>query len=58
MAAEAGGGAPWLAALGLGLLAPAAAETTITLWSHEADEAAKVAWAETAAKNFERRNPG
>ncbi|HYL81278.1 MAG TPA: ABC transporter substrate-binding protein [Candidatus Acidoferrum sp.] len=36
----------------------AAAETTITLWSHEADEAAKVAWAETAAQKFEQKNPG
>ena len=35
-----------------------AAETTITLWSHEADEAAKVAWAETAAQKFEQKNPG
>ena len=35
----------------------ARAETTITLWSHEADEAAKVAWAETAARNFEKKNP-
>ncbi len=35
----------------------ARAETTITLWSHEADEAAKVAWAETAARNFEGKNP-
>lgn len=35
-----------------------AGETTITLWSHEADEAAKVAWAETAVRNFEKKNPG
>jgi len=43
--------------LGIGT-AVRAADTTITLWSHEADEAAKVAWAETAARNFEKKNPG
>jgi multiple sugar transport system substrate-binding protein len=36
----------------------AAAETTITMWSHEADEPAKVAWREKAARNFEAKNPG
>jgi len=35
----------------------AAAETTITIWSHEADEPAKVAWREKAARNFEAKNP-
>ena len=44
--------------LGMGTAASWAAETTITLWSHEADEAAKVAWAETGARNFEKKNPG
>jgi len=44
--------------LALGWMSSATAETTLTLWSHEADEAAKVAWAETAAKKFEQANPG
>src|SRR5262249_53821540 len=39
--------------LALGTVLPAAAQTTITMWSHEADEPAKVAWREKAAKNFE-----
>ncbi|HWT79224.1 MAG TPA: extracellular solute-binding protein, partial [Candidatus Methylomirabilis sp.] len=38
--------------------AASAGETIITMWSHEADQAAKVAWRETAAQNFERKNPG
>ncbi|HZS32888.1 MAG TPA: extracellular solute-binding protein [Methylomirabilota bacterium] len=53
----------WLAtaflgtALALAGRAPAAAETTITIWSHEADEPAKVAWREKAARNFEAKHP-
>ena len=35
-----------------------AGETTLTMWSHEASEPAKVAWRETAARNFEKKNPG
>jgi multiple sugar transport system substrate-binding protein len=42
----------------LGTILPAAAQTTITMWSHEADEPAKVAWREKAAKNFEAKHPG
>ena len=49
--------APLVTVLGIGT-AVRAADTTITLWSHEADEAAKVAWAETAARSFEKKNPG
>ena len=56
-----GNGRWWrlVAAFGLvlGLVVPAAAETTITIWSHEADEPAKVAWREKAARNFEAKNP-
>lgn len=44
-----------LLAIGTAVLA---AETTITMWSHEADQVAKVAWRETAARNFESKNPG
>lgn len=48
-------------AIVLGLLAgraaTASAETTITLWSHGADEPSLVAWVETAAKNFEAKHP-
>jgi multiple sugar transport system substrate-binding protein len=35
-----------------------AGEITLTMWSHEASEPAKVAWRETAARNFEKKNPG
>jgi multiple sugar transport system substrate-binding protein len=42
----------------LGTVLPAAAQTTITMWSHEADEPAKVAWREKATKNFEAKHPG
>lgn len=35
-----------------------AGEITLTMWSHEASEPAKVAWRETAARNFEAKNPG
>src|SRR5258708_803695 len=46
-------------ALGLLLLgtADARAETTVTLWSHGADEPSMVAWVERAARNFEQKNP-
>jgi multiple sugar transport system substrate-binding protein len=45
------------AVLAVAIALPAAAETTITIWSHEADEPAKVAWREKAARNFEAKNP-
>ncbi len=35
-----------------------AEDVTITVWSHEADEPAKVAFRETAAKNLEQAHPG
>ena len=35
-----------------------AAETTLTVWSHEADEPAKVAFRELAARNLEKQHPG
>jgi len=35
-----------------------AGETTLTMWSHEASEPAKVAWREGAARTFEKKNPG
>ena len=38
--------------------ASARADTTITLWSHWADQTAKVAFVEEAAKRFEAKNPG
>ena len=45
--------------LAVGLVSAARAEdVTITVWSHEADEAAKVALREQAAKNFEKSHPG
>lgn len=46
-------------ALGLcGTATSARAETTITLWSHWADEPNKVNFVETAVKTFEKENPG
>jgi len=55
----------WLAvgalviALGISTSARVSAgEITLTMWSHEASEPAKVAWRETAARNFEAKNPG
>ncbi len=39
-------------------MAQAAAQTTITLWSHWADQTAKVSFVEEAAKRFEAKNPG
>src|SRR5262245_38523152 len=35
-----------------------AQDTTIEVWSHEADEPAKVAFREQAVKNFEKSHPG
>ena len=43
------------AVLAVAIALPAAAETAITIWSHEADEPAKVELREKAAKNFEGR---
>ena len=54
----------WLTAAAVALLtgfvAPIvqAQETTITMWSHEADQPSKVAWREMAARTFEKKNPG
>jgi multiple sugar transport system substrate-binding protein len=45
--------------LAVGLASAARAEeVTLTVWSHEADEAAKVALREQAAKNLEKSHPG
>src|SRR5438067_12166028 len=47
------------AALQLGFGAHASAqEVTLEVWSHEADEPAKVAFRELAARNFEKSHPG
>ncbi len=54
----------WLTAAAVALLtgfvAPIvqAQETTITMWSHEADQPSMVAWREMAARTFEKKNPG
>ena len=40
------------------LRAATAEDVTINVWSHEADETAKVAYRELAAKNFEKAHPG
>ena len=53
----------WIAAASLALavaMAPAAKaeDTTLTVWSHEADEPAKVALREQAARNLEASHPG
>ena len=55
----------WLAvgalviALGISTSASVSAgEITLTMWSHEASEPAKVAWREMAARTFETKNPG
>jgi len=55
----------WLAvgalviALGISTSASVSAgEITLTMWSHEASEPAKVAWREMAARTFEKKNPG
>src|SRR5438128_10163245 len=46
-------------ALLIGGLATASAEdVTLEVWSHEADEPAKVAFRELAVKNFEKNHPG
>jgi multiple sugar transport system substrate-binding protein len=45
--------------LGVAVVATARAEdVTLTVWSHEADEDAKVAFREQAAKNLEQSQPG
>jgi len=47
--------------LGLTLFTPAmsrAGQATLTVWSHEADEPAKVAFRELAARNLEKQHPG
>ncbi|HYL80762.1 MAG TPA: extracellular solute-binding protein [Candidatus Acidoferrum sp.] len=47
--------------LAAALLAPPTAragEATLTVWSHEADEPAKVAFRELAARNLEKQHPG
>jgi multiple sugar transport system substrate-binding protein len=47
-----------IAALAAGIsLSPAHAETTLTLWSHWADEQSKVAFVEEAAKRLEAKHP-
>jgi len=51
--------AAWAMSLCFGALGGARAEdVTITVWSHEADEPAKVAWRGLAAQNFEKAHPG
>jgi ABC-type glycerol-3-phosphate transport system substrate-binding protein len=46
-------------ALAVGIGSAAKAEDiTLTVWSHEADEPAKVALREQAARNFEAKHPG
>ena len=46
-------------ALAVGIGSAAKAEDiTLTVWSHEADETAKVALREQAARNFEAKHPG
>jgi multiple sugar transport system substrate-binding protein len=46
-------------AAGLGCASPALAEdVTLTVWSHEADEPAKVAFRELAARNLEKAHQG
>src|SRR5271167_3116801 len=50
-----------LFAAGLGLAIPGrprAEDVTLTVWSHEADEDAKVAFRELAARNLEKAHPG
>src|SRR5260370_26091943 len=49
--------------MGLALAVPAphgarAEDVTLNVWSHEADEDAKVAFRELAAKNLEKAHPG
>src|SRR5438552_18181435 len=41
-----------------GLTAASGQHVTLEVWSHEADEPAKVAFRELAAKNFEKSHPG
>ncbi|MBI1774487.1 MAG: extracellular solute-binding protein [Proteobacteria bacterium] len=53
-------GAVLTAAAGLGISPKIALaeDVTLTVWSHEADEDAKVAFRELAAKNLEKSHPG
>jgi len=52
--------AAWAVAAAIGCLAPnaRAEDVTLTVWSHEADEDAKVAFRELAARNLEKSHPG
>ena len=53
------GAAGLACALGFAFGVPASAEdVTLTYWSHEADEAAKVALREQVARDFEKSHPG
>jgi multiple sugar transport system substrate-binding protein len=42
----------------MGLATASLAQTEITLWSHWADQNTKIDFVETAARNFEAKNPG
>src|SRR5713101_8614615 len=56
-----GAAAAVLMGLALGVPAPHGAraeDVTLNVWSHEADEDAKVAYRELAAKNLEKAHPG
>ena len=44
--------------LGIGTTAASAEDVTVEVWTHEADEPAKVAFRELAAKNLEKSHPG
>jgi len=48
----------FLVAVGLLPGSPAHADVTISVWSHEADQPAKVAFRELAARSVERAHPG
>jgi multiple sugar transport system substrate-binding protein len=52
--------AGWAVAAAVVCLAPSARaeDVTLTVWSHEADEDAKVAFRELAARNLEKSHPG
>ena len=52
--------AGWAVAAAIVCLAPdlRAEDVTLTVWSHEADEDAKVAFRELAARNLEKSHPG
>jgi multiple sugar transport system substrate-binding protein len=51
-------GALLLGLAALAVPAPAHAGEVLTVWSHEADEPAKVAFRELAARNLEKQHPG